>query len=202
MFGPNCLHFFPSPFSISWRKINYFLTSVKEVAEPLKKIHESLSNDSNVVRPRERFLSERKVHWLEPQLTKLKNTHDELRKYRRQELSKQATLKMAKLKRNNRRQKRREWIQEQIKQGKLHKSALIWVNSNKLLPFEKTDKQTKSLIDDFNEVLEDESDIEMGVEETELNDAVKSIQKEPKDAKGKIKKSVVNESLKTCIFQP
>ena len=79
---------------------------------------------------------------------------------------------------------------------------MIWVNSNKLLPFEKTDKQTKSLIDDFNEVLEDESDIEMGVEETELNDAVKSIQKEPKDAKGKIKRSVVNESLKTCIFQP
>ena len=174
----------------------------------MKKIHESLSNDSNVVRPRERFLSERKVHWLEPQLTKLKNKHDELRKYRRQELSKQATLKMAKLKRNNRRQKRREWIQEQIKKGKLHKSALIWVNSNKLLPFEKTDKQSKSMIDDFNdfndfnEVLEDESDVEMGVEETELNDAVKSIQKEPKDTKGKIKRSVVNESLKTCIFQP
>ena len=60
-------------------------------------------------------MSERKYQWLEPQLNKLKHTYEELRKYRRQELSKSATLKMARLKRNNRRKKRREWIHDQIK---------------------------------------------------------------------------------------
>ena len=64
--------------------------------------------------------------------------------YRRRELSKAATLKMARLKTLRRRERRRMWIQEQIRMGKLHKSALIWVNSNKLLPFEKEEKSLPS----------------------------------------------------------
>ena len=128
-------------------------------------------------------MSERKYQWLEPQLNKLKNTYEELRKYRRQELSKSATLKMARLKRNNRRKKRREWIHDQIKKGKLHKSALIWVNSNKILPFEKTEKQIKtttlSTNDVFIDISEDESADEVNnVEQSELNQAVKSIKSE------------------------
>ena len=39
------------------------------------------------------------------------------------------------------RKKRRQWILEQIKEGKLHKSALIWVNSTKVLPFEREEKK-------------------------------------------------------------
>ena len=139
----------------------------------------------SLVRPRERFMSERKYQWLEPQLNKLKHTYEELRKYRRQELSKSATLKMARLKRNNRRKKRREWIHDQIKKGKLHKSALIWVNSNKLLPFEKTEKQIKTTSnnDAFSiDISEDEDqsgdEINTNVEQIELNEAVKSINSE------------------------
>ena len=91
---------------------------------------------------------------------------------------------MARLKQNNHRKKRREWIYDQIKKGKLHKSALIWVNSNKLLPFEKTEKQIKSMStnDAFSIDIsedDDESGDEMNnVEQSELNEAVKSIKSE------------------------
>ena len=58
--------------------------SVSEVTQPLKKLHNDLTNESTttIKRPRERFLSERKLQWLLPQLTKLKNQHNELRMYR------------------------------------------------------------------------------------------------------------------------
>ena len=51
---------------------------------------------------------------------------------------------MAKLKTQRQRECQRAWIQEQIRLGKLHKSAMIWVNSNKLLPFEKEEKSLPS----------------------------------------------------------
>ena len=128
-------------------------------------------------------MSERKVQWLLPQLTKLKHQHNELRKYRRRELSKTATLKMAKLKTQRRRDRRRAWIHEQIRLGKLHKSALIWVNSNKLLPFEKDEKRLSSTTfskSSMNEELfieaSDEDTLQFN-DDIELNEAVNSIEK-------------------------
>ena len=71
------------------------------------------------------------------------------------------------------------------KKGKLHKSALIWVNSNKLLPFEKTEKQIKTTSnnDAFSiDISEDDDqsgdEINTNVEQIELNEAVKSIKSE------------------------
>ena len=94
-------------------------------------------------------------------------------------------MKVARMKRNAKRKRRREWIQNQIKEGKLHKSALIWVNSNKILPYEKEEKERKS-----EEVPE-----ESNIEEDELDDhvlqsAIDSI-REPKDLKGHVKKSFI-----------
>ena len=49
----------------------------------LKKLHKNLTSESTttIKRPRERFLSERKLQWLLPQLTKLKHQHNEWRMY-------------------------------------------------------------------------------------------------------------------------
>ena len=159
--------------------------SVSEVTQPLKKLHNDLTNESTttIKRPRERFLSERKLQWLLPQLTKLKNQHHELRTYRRRELSKKCTLQMAKLKTQRRREKRRFWIQEQIKLGKLHKSALIWVNSNKLLPFEKEEKRlpsstfSKSLSNEELFIEASDEDTLQFNDDIELTEAVNSIEK-------------------------
>ena len=63
--------------------------SASEVTQPLKKLHNDLTSEltTTIKRPRERYMSERKLQWLLPQLTKLKHQHNELRMYRRRELS-------------------------------------------------------------------------------------------------------------------
>ena len=112
-------------------------------------------------------------------MKKWKEQYESLRKFRKQELNKMANSKLARIKRNARRKKRREWILQQIKEGKLHKSALIWVNSTKVLPFEKEEKeaaqQNKQILSENEEFLDESEDEE--------------IVKEPKDLKGKVKKT-------------
>ena len=150
----------------------------------MKKLVESPADEANgkpKTRPRERYLADRKTQWLEPELKKWKDRYDELRKYRKQELSKCATMKMARLKRNAKRKCRREWIQNQVKEGKLHKSALIWVNSNKILPFEKEEKErlsksNKNASEDLDDIDDEEDQLD---DVQELQDAIDSI-KEPK----------------------
>ena len=78
------------------------------------------------------------------------------------------------------RKKRRQWILEQIKDRKLHKSALIWVNSTKVLPFERDEKGQKSsaenhgnMLDIIDDVSSDES--EGFDQDLILDEAVRSI---------------------------
>ena len=90
---------------------------------------------------------------------------------------------MARLKTLRRRERRRMWIQEQIRMGKLHKSALIWVNSNKLLPFEKEEKSlpsstfSKSLSNEELFIEASDEDTLQFNDDIELNEAVNSIEK-------------------------
>ena len=90
---------------------------------------------------------------------------------------------MAKLKTQRRRERRRVWIQEQIRLGKLHKSALIWVNSNKLLPFEKEEKRlpsstfSKSLSNEELFIEASDEDTLQFNDDIELTEAVNSIEK-------------------------
>ena len=90
---------------------------------------------------------------------------------------------MARVKTQQRRDKRRLWIQEQIRLGKLHKSALIWVNSNKLLPFEKEEKRlpsstfSKSLSNEELFIEASDEDTLQFNDDIELNEAVNSIEK-------------------------
>ena len=164
---------------------NLDMNASAEVLKPLKKLVESPADEANgkpKTRPRERYLADRKTQWLEPELKKWKDRYDELRKYRKQELSKCATMKMARLKRNAKRKRRREWIQNQVKEGKLHKSALIWVNSNKILPFEKEEKErlsksNKNASEDLDDIDDEEDQLD---DVQELQDAIDSI-KEPKE---------------------
>lgn len=159
--------------------------ALKTVVQPLKKLLTEASNTSAVKRPRERFFAERKLKVLEPELKEWKDKYNALRKYRKSEQSKASSIRIARAKRNTRRQKRREWLMDQIKQGKMHRSSLIWVNSNKVLPFEREEKKAKSTKKNA-----DESDESSDESDKELMDAVESIQpREPKDVKGKVKKS-------------
>lgn len=134
-------------------------------------------------RPRERYFAERKLKYLEPELKKWKEQYENLRKFRKAELNKLANSKLARIKRNARRKKRREWILQQVKEGKLHKSALIWVNSTKVLPFEKQEKaaNSKQNLSENEETLDDISEGE--------EDLSEAVVKEPKDRKGKVKKT-------------
>lgn len=159
--------------------------SIRSVVQPLKKLFSEASSSSNVKRPRERFLAERKLKSLEPELKEWKDKYDTLRKYRKAELSKAAALKIARSKRDTRRKKRREWIKEQIKLGKMHRSALIWVNSNKVLPYE---RQEKKLSNQIQSVSQNPEGAETSME-TELLDAVESIQADAKFGKEQEKNS-------------
>ena len=171
----------------------------KQILEPLEKLHNSTKNDVVVTRPRQRYFSERKLKYLEPELKKWKDQYENLRKFRKSELNKMANVKWNRVKRNAKRKKRRDWISEQIKEGKLQKNALLWVNSNKVLPFERKERKsqnakkrpTEENDDDFE--MSDESleqdDEEMSDFDQELDEAVKSIQKIPKDSIGKVKRS-------------
>merc|ERR1719411_1412017 len=96
---------------------NLDVDASNEVLKPLKKLVESPGESSTkpAPRPRERYLADRKTQWLEPELKKWKDKYEELRKYRKQELSKCATMKMARMKRNAKRKRRREWIQTKSK---------------------------------------------------------------------------------------
>ena len=90
------------------------------------------------------------------------------------------------------RKKRRQWILEQIKEGKLHKSALIWVNSSKVLPFERDDKKksndTNGNMMDIDNISSDESE---GFDhDLLLDEAVRSIStREAKDLRGRVKRT-------------
>jgi hypothetical protein len=165
----------------------------EKMLEPLKKLESAskglLYKDQNQIkarRPRERFLAERRIKWLEPEFNKWRDKYLSLRKYRKQELSKDATLKMKRLKRNARRKKRRDWIKDQIKAGKMHKSALIWVNSTKILPFERQEKKLAANIIAKDQDLSNEDVINDDTDEfdddvahddhEELDTAVASIQ--------------------------
>ena len=106
------------------------------------------------------------------------------------------------------RKKRRQWILEQIKDRKLHKSALIWVNSTKVLPFERDEKGQKSsgenhgnMLDIIDDVSSDESegfDQDLILDEavrsiTTINHQISSVNarsmttRESKDSRGRVK---------------
>ena len=107
------------------------------------------------------------------------------------------------------RKKRRQWILEQIKDRKLHKSALIWVNSTTVLPFERDEKGQKSrgenhenMLDIIDDVSSDESegfDQDLILDEavrsiTTLNHQIPSVNaryiansRESKDSRGRVK---------------
>ena len=106
------------------------------------------------------------------------------------------------------RKKRRQWILEQIKDRKLHKGALIWVNSTKVLPFERDEKGQKSSGESHENMLDI---IDVSSDESEgfdqdfiLDEAVRSIatlnhqilsvnarsitnSRESKDSRGRVK---------------
>ena len=61
---------------------NLDMEATNEVLKPLKKLVDSAQDDKNIVRPRERYLADRKTQWLEPELKKWKDKYEQLRKYR------------------------------------------------------------------------------------------------------------------------
>ena len=82
----------------------------------------------------------------------------------------------------------------------MHKSALIWVNSSKVLPFEREEKKKgKSDAEEHFTLVDIAADEDL-TSDQELEDAIQAMgkQREPKDAKGRIKKSNVpaNQSAK------
>ena len=170
--------------------------ATKEALEPLERMAQSGSTDPlcTTTRPRERFFAERKIRQLEPELQKWKDEYESLRNYRKTEMNKLANSRAAKMKRNARRKQRREWLTQQIKEGKLHKSALIWVNSTKVLPFERgsgasTEFDTAMMNDDGDEdVILSDDDCHDSSEELGEVSSVKH-RKEPKDLKKRAKKS-------------
>ena len=144
-----------------------FLTKHSREIADLKEC-ESKSKDKNlkVNRSRERFQIDRKLKELEPLHKKLKSKVEELRQFRKTKLKHGSIAESKKALVRQRRKRRREWLQDQIKAGKMDKSAIVLVHSNKILPYEEEEKKAKRAANATKRILK----------KNELNVAITSIE--------------------------